>query len=522
MVIRGLLGAGLLAGLVALASADPGPRTVEGRLDARGQQRVPLSLERDAYLSGELPGRGLQLELADSADRPLRRLVEAQDGRRGFQLVAPAGDDFLLHLSGAPDAAYRLVLAAPVPLAAQHAPAETLDSPRLRRLQVELERGGDSTAFWAERVAHGTPLVEPAGPGEDWVTFLWRGAQRNVRLFGGPGYDHAALQRLGRSDVWFVTFRLPRQTRLSYQLAPDVPELNADPGTRRRAILATAQADPLNPRAFPARQADPFRYDSVLELADAPPQPWVAPRPGVARGSVERHLFDSPLLGNQRAVYLYRPAGYQPGGADNHLLYLFDAGPYLDKVPTPTVLDNLIAAGALPPTAAVLIDNPSGDTRAAELPGNPRFARFLAEELRPWLQARGLDAPAARTVVAGSSYGGLAASYVALRYPQVFGNVLSQSGSYWWAPPGEEPEWLTRQYVEAPRLPVRFYLEAGQFEQGDGQLGIFETTRHLRDVLRAKGYPVVHREWASGHDYLNWRGTLAEGLLALIGTPRPR
>ena len=64
---------------------------------------------------------------------------------------------------------------------------------------------------------------------------------------------------------------------------------------------------------------------------------------------------------------------------------------------------------------------------------------------------------------------------------------------------------------------MRFYLEAGLFEAGNGQLGIFDTTRHLRDVLQAKGYEVRHREWASGHDYLNWRGTLAEGLIELFG-----
>ena len=44
--------------------------------------------------------------------------------------------------------------------------------------------------------------------------------------------------------------------------------------------------------------------------------------------------------------------------------------------------------------------------------------------------------PADRTVLAGSSYGGLAATTVAMRHPEVFGNVLSMSGSFWWSPPG--------------------------------------------------------------------------------------
>jgi len=67
-------------------------------------------------------------------------------------------------------------------------------------------------------------------------------------------------------------------------------------------------------------------------------------------------------------------------------------------------------------------------------------------------------------VVAGSSYGGLAAAYGGLppayagfRHPEVFGNVLSQSGAYWWRPDEtQEHDWLIRQFVAAERLPLRF------------------------------------------------------------------
>lgn len=97
--------------------------------------------------------------------------------------------------------------------------------------------------------------------------------------------------------------------------------------------------------------------------------------------------------------------------------------------------------------------------------------------------------------------------------------------SFWWGPggapdqPPRQPEWLIREYAASPRLPLRFYLEAGRFEEGRGAVNILTTTRHMRDVLVAKGYPVVHAEHASGHDYLQWRGTLACGLIALLGRP---
>lgn len=51
---------------------------------------------------------------------------------------------------------------------------------------------------------------------------------------------------------------------------------------------------------------------------------------------------------------------------------------------------------------------------------------------------------------------------------------------------------------------------------GNGD-GILESSRQMRDVLLAKGYEVHYQQFAGGHDYLSWRGTLADGLLALIG-----
>ena len=137
-------------------------------------------------------------------------------------------------------------------------------------------------------------------------------------------------------------------------------------------------------------------------------------------------------------------------------------------------------------------------------------------------------APAPRTIIAGSSYGGLAAAYAALRHPQRFGTVLSQSGSFWWAPGGPARAGGRRRGPRMADAPLRrqpapaaaLLPEAGCFEDGRGPTGILTTTRHLRDVLRARGYPVRHAEFASGHDYLQWRGTLACGLMALAGTAK--
>ncbi|RFA26848.1 enterochelin esterase [Alkalilimnicola ehrlichii] len=516
--------------LAASETALTAGQSSKGYLDAEATGRYVLTLAQGDFVRGALAGTALHLRLRDAQGKHIRQLASGQGEVQPFMFVAGDASPYTLEIRTEQSGAYRLAIEEIVPLAAQTPPTSELASPRLRALAKTLAEGGDSQGFWQEIERQGTPLIESSetvpdlDDDERLVTFLWRGARHNVRLLGGPSNDHDALQRLADSDVWFKTYRTSSSTRLSYRLAPDVPELDAPARLRRRAILATAQADPLNPRRFPAQAADRFNARSVLELPDAPSQPWVEPRADTPSGELVRHRLQSDILGNTRNIYLYRAATYRPGKEGNALLVLFDAEAYLQEVPTPTILDNMVAAGIIPPTAAILIDNPSRESRSRELPPNPDFARFLAAELMPWAREQGIYADAGLTVIAGASYGGLAATYAGFTHPELFGNVLSQSGSFWWAPGSEpgvsggEAGWLARQFIGAPRKPLRFYLEAGRFEtHRANHAGILETTRHLRDVLRALDYPVHYRDYSSGHDYYHWRGTLGTGLQLLIG-----
>lgn len=477
-----------------------------------------LDLKAGDLVQGKVVG-DVSLRLLDARGNPLRLLVDGADMSRDFMFVAREDGQYLLRaeqLATRPQAEFTLTLSQVLALSVQQRAPTTLLSPALRQLAEQLKQGATTQAFWKDREQQGTPLVEALAdsPNERLVTFLWRGARQNVRLFGSPSGGHDALQRLGDSDVWYVTYRVPSSARLSYQLAPDVPEAGD-----RRTLLATAQRDPLNPHSFGNQKYEPSLTRSVMELPDAPPQPWLNKRAHVAPGTVERQSLKSEILGNTRDVYVYRPAGWKNIDQQPGLLVLFDAHAYTRQVPTPTILDNLIADGLIPPTAALIIANPSDETRPVELPPNADFARFMAQELMPWAKQQGLATDARHTVVAGSSYGGLASAWLGLQHPELFGNVLSLSGSYWWSPPNTEDQWLARQYAASPRLPLRFYLQAGLFEDKSGSpgAGILDSNRQLRNVLQAKGYPVEHVEYASGHDYLQWRGSLACGLISLIG-----
>jgi enterochelin esterase family protein len=139
-------------------------------------------------------------------------------------------------------------------------------------------------------------------------------------------------------------------------------------------------------------------------------------------------------------------------------------------------------------------------------------------------------------IIGGASAGGLSAACVALRHPEAFGNVISQSGAFWrgyghtaayWADPNRNDAdrvWFAREVASVPRVPVRFFMTIGTLERGGslGEAGIpmLHVNRQVRDVLIARGYDVTYREISGGHDPYNWEVSLPGALEALLNSKR--
>ncbi len=494
-------------------------------------------------------GQALIVKSYDPSGKPFRG-AELGPQEDKLNLVAEGSGAYRVEVAAKDKRAggtFTISLEKVVALAARLAPPKpVVESQRMQALRASVERGerNSVTAFWEDVKKAGAPLIEPiAGDQKNMaVTFLWQGKPdtRNVVVlwipYVGVAPDQYLMARLDDSDVWYKTIKVDRKMRLAYTLAPNAARLLPfSLGIDNDAITmaaAAARPDPLNPKHWredpQSVDAPEFRGSSILEMPDAPPQPYVARRPGVPAGRIEKHVFKSPVLKNEREVAVYLPPLYSPHAEPYPLLVLFDEDAYLSLVPTPTVLDNLISEGRIPPMVALLIGNAEDDARDRELLCNPGFTQVLVNELLPWAHGQyNFTTDPRQTTVAGSSLGGLCAACAGLWHPETFGNVLAQSGAFHRAPPsasdaGEsnsEPNWLVRQFISSPTKPVRFYLDAGsaEFNATGGGDAILFCTRTLRDVLRAKGYEVHFQEFVGGHDYLSWRGTLADGLIALMG-----
>jgi enterochelin esterase-like enzyme len=414
------------------------------------------------------------------------------------------------------------------------------ESPCLEALWDRL-KSGDRNAldnFWKEISERGAPIIEgvPGNDREMLVTMLWRAREetRNVFVFR-LGDVSKPMARLLDTDLWYKTFRLQKGARFIYQFATNLPDPKEWRGITR--FEGALRNDPFNPLQFAERWNEFNPYEghsfSAVELPSAEPQSWSVVRPKVPIGRVQRDKFTSKLLGNERPIWIYTPHGYAAGKKPYGLLVLTDGGLYVNTARVATTLDNLIAAGLIPPLVAVMVENPD---RWPELSCNPAYADFLAQEIVPWARANyhATDRPE-QTIIGGTSLGGLQAACVGLKHAEVFGNVLSQSGAFGWKPEGEkESEWLNRQFAASPRLPLRFSFEAGLMEgtwwwrdlmaqqPNAPPANLIDPTllaanRNLRDTLQSKGYSVHYTEFNGNHTLFNWRGTLASHLIALVG-----
>jgi enterochelin esterase family protein len=517
---------------------------VERQLASSTAQSFVIGLKAGDYVASLLDQHGrIDLTIVAPDGTPLRHYSgPAEDGKRLCVFIADTPGNYRIEVTTAATqpVSYELTLNQVLSLEERLRPKPWQDlnpSPRIDALRRQAASGNaDINAFWKQVTTEGTPLVESIekDPQHQLVTFLWRGTSETRNVFpngsfkiGGRYPLDYVFHQIPLTDVWYLTVRLPIGARFTYGLSENDPLVFNGFQPER---FATTQVDPLNPQRWGCAP-DATRYDcqSMAEIKGAVPQPWIVKNSNVAAGTIEKQRIHSEILNNEHDLSIYLPAGYRANATPYDLVVIFDESAYLTKVPTPVILDNLIAASKIPPTVAVLIANPSQASRNEELSPNPKFADFLAKELVPWIHAHyNVASDPGKTVVAGSSLGGLAAAYAGYKHPEVFTNVLCQSGSFWWAPDHSgaipdgvttEPGWMAKQFIASSKLPLNFYIDAGAFEfdsNGTGG-GILETSRNMRDVLLAKGYEVHYQQFVGGHDYLSWRGTFADGLIDLIG-----
>jgi len=269
-----------------------------------------------------------------------------------------------------------------------------------------------------------------------------------------------------------------------------------------------------------------LQIDSSAAQSQIRPIPYrMDPRAPSASKRLElRTLFDSAYQ-RPRRIWIYTPKGYDPRSAVAYpLIVAFDGAEYRDTMPLPLILDTLLAARKTPAFVAVLIDDSSSATRIADLGNATKMSEFLGRQLIPYVRHNWhVTTDLRRVIVTGSSAGGVAAAFAAIKRSDLFGNVLSQSGAFWRGAEGsDEPpyEWLTSAVAAAPAKDVNFFLDVGEIEDhatlGGAGPHFRDANRRFREALKTKGYKFTYEEILGGqHGPAYWQLRLPVGIVTL-------
>lgn len=344
------------------------------------------------------------------------------------------------------------------------------------------------------------PIVESGS-----VTYVFHGEADGVNLrhfvFGLPSTQ--PLHRVPNSDLWHLTLDLPDNSRMEYKFE----------------LLMQGQGqwieDPLNPH----RALDPFGANSVLQSFGYEHPDWTEPDPEAREGTLEELRFRSRSLHHDYAVTLYKPARFRKT-RQYPLLIVLDGGDYMRFSKMKTVLDNLIHRLEV---SEMLVAFTHPRDRLREYAAMPEHDEFLAEELLPRLESRyPLIGTAEGRGLMGASFGAIASFSTALRYPDMFGRLLLQSGSFAFTDIGEqqrgpafEPvvEFVNKYRANPVPLAERVFVSCGRYES------LIYENRSMVPLLQSTGMDVRYVESRDGHNWENWRDRMRDGLSFLFPGP---
>ena len=325
--------------------------------------------------------------------------------------------------------------------------------------------------------------------GGDVATLIWEGESAPLLIDDLHKWDDSPQKMLrAGANLWSFSIPLPSDAYLEYAF------IDSQTGERI--------PDPLNPNRV---KNGVNGYNNYFYMPQGKPSPLTRPQKGVDRGTVTRHAVPTSdyAAGEKRTVYLYHPPVDNPVP----LLFVYDGSDYLRRAKLNVIADNLIAEKKVRPFAMALVQN-GGAARTVEYSCSESTIGLLMECVLP-VAKEYLNLEPIKNGgygVMGSSLGGSMALFTALRLPQVFHKVLSQSGAFI-AP---DYQFVVVDLVKCTPPPeIDIWMDAGRLDW------LLDGNRQMFALLKDKNYHVKYHEFSGGHNFTAWRDDIWHGLEAL-------
>jgi enterochelin esterase-like enzyme len=366
----------------------------------------------------------------------------------------------------------------------------------------EAERTAALDALWKQlNAANQIPFAFG-----DHVAFLYHGPASSVAVAGdfnewNPKQDAARATQVANTDLWMLEKTFPADARLDYKLVFDDSNWTLDPANSLQMWSGFGG------------------MNSELRMPDYAYPQVTTRRDDVPHGQLSDKLsIKSKHLGYEVNYRVYTPAGYNAQQLTKlPVVYATDGHEYAADYQGSLVivLDNLIAEKKLRPTIAVFIDprDPASgfNRRMDEYGENAAYVTFLAEELVPTIDAayRTHAGPEDRMIL-GTSLGGLNAAWCGATRAETFGKIAVQSPANF---AKYAPRTFERYATEPLAEKLQFLITAGTIGDGDA-------APMFAKLLAEKGYRYTLLLTNEGHSWGNFRATLDDILVSLIGPPK--
>lgn len=295
-------------------------------------------------------------------------------------------------------------------------------------------------------------------------------------------------------SYWALVLDLPDDARIEYRLEV------------RSAEGVAVVLDPMNAHVA----TNPFGSNSVA-VGPRYRTPWWQGQEAPS-GSMREIRVTSSVLGSRRHHHVYTPHG-KSAVDPLPLLVVHDGSDYFDHAGLGACLDVLIQAGTIPPIRVLLFDPVR---RNREYVGNALHARHLALEVLPHLERR--FRVTTKPIVMGASLGAVAAWHAVWTYPERYGGLFLQSGTFAFEnSPFMDDDMGTsiRAFLDDAEAHTRLQgrnvvLTCGRYES------LIDWNRTVADRLTGEANLRYIERWA-GHDWGAWADGFEEGFVHLFG-----
>jgi enterochelin esterase-like enzyme len=275
---------------------------------------------------------------------------------------------------------------------------------------------------------------------------------------------------------------------------------------------------------------DGTRYQSFF-IIPGPASDLYFQKNGVPHGTVSKVWYNSPVIGIDRRVYVYTPAGYEGGTMKYPVFYLLhgaggDEDAWTNMGRAAQIMDNLIAQGKAKPMIVVMTNGNANQAGAQnEVPAvqqqgdgmssyqrlTGKFEAHLVKDLIPFIEKNyrtitGMD----NRAIAGLSMGGMHTQTITNDNPGVFGYIgVFSMGIMSFGQQNQDAARLEEERkakLEALKNSgyKLYWIACGKDDF------VYKGVVTLRETLDKLNFKYVYRESTGGHTWANWRIYLSE------------